>query len=255
MQNPGGVALESVFRARAVEGRAALVAYITAGFPDPTITPPALDALADGPTIQAASFRALEAGMSVAGCLALLSDFRARRDTPVVLFSYLNPILHYGPEKFARDAVVAGAQGVLLTDLPAGADPELEEVFRAAGLGVVRLLAPTTQPHRLPQVAEGSDGFLYYISRTGVTGARTSLREDLAQEVERIREAVALPVAVGFGVSTADQAGQVARMADGVVVGSALVKALELGGVDGMATLARDLRDGMDRATASLRPD
>jgi tryptophan synthase alpha chain len=256
--------LTEVFSRLASEGRTAHVAYLNAGFPDLETTGPALDALADagadvielgipfsdpladGPTIQAASFRALESGMTVAGCLRALKEFRERRSTPVVLFTYLNPVMHYGPARFAREAREAGAQGILLTDLPAGADPELEQVFRDAGLDVVRLLAPTTAPERLPAVVEGGGGFLYYISRTGVTGARSSMREGLLEEVKAVRERSSLPVAVGFGISTPQQAAEVSGAADGVVVGSALVKALEDGGVAGLSELVRSLRAAMD---------
>jgi tryptophan synthase alpha chain len=266
MSLSGSPSLESAFRARAEQGTAALVAYITAGFPHRSATGPALDALAeagvdvielgipfsdplaDGPTIQAASFRALEGGMTVEGCLEELRAFRARHTTPVVLFTYLNPVLHYGAEAFTRAAVAAGAQGILITDLPAGADPELESVFADGGLDVVRLLAPTTEAERVPEVATGGGGFLYYISRTGVTGARASLREDLAEEVRALRDRVDLPVAVGFGISTPEQAAEVAGVADGVVVGSALVKALDSGGVEALGDLAAGLRRGMDGA-------
>jgi tryptophan synthase alpha chain len=207
---------------------------------------PFSDPLADGPTIQRASFQALEAGMSVRGVLSLLRDFRKRHATPVVLFSYLNPIFRYGPDAFVRDAVDAGAQGILLTDLPAGADPELEGKIGSGGLDLIRLLAPTTRGPRIARVGEGGSGFLYYISRTGVTGARTELRETLAAEVEAIRSQVDLPVAVGFGISTPDQAAAVAAVADGVVVGSALTAALDREGVEGAVALARRLREGMD---------
>lgn len=246
------------------EGRAALVPYVTAGYPERDVTGPLLgaladagadilelgipfsDPLADGPTIQRASYRALEGKATVAGTLEILRAFRAERDTPVVLFTYLNPVLSYGIEAFSAAAADAGAQGLLLTDLPAGADPEAEAAVADAGLDLIRLVAPTTTPERLDAVARGATGFLYYISRTGVTGARASLREELGEEVRRLRERVELPVAVGFGISSPEQARAVAEVADGVVVGSALIDALDEGGVEGAAAFLKGLREGMD---------
>jgi tryptophan synthase alpha chain len=252
------------FQLRAHEGRSALVPYVTAGFPELVATVPLLvaladagadvlelgvpfsDPMADGPTIQASSFRALQNGVTVPGVLEMLRSFRARRDTPVVLFTYLNPVVSYGVERFCRDAAEAGADGLLLTDLPAGADPELEGAVGRAGLDLIRLLAPTTAPERMVRIAEGGAGFLYYISRTGVTGARQALRSELADEVARIRASVGLPVAVGFGISTPEQAAEVAKVADGVVVGSALVQVLEREGIEGAAAFTARLREAMD---------
>lgn len=246
------------------EGRSALIPYVTAGYPERDVTGPLLtaladagadilelgipfsDPLADGPTIQRASFRALEGKTTVAGTLELLRAFRAERDTPVVLFTYLNPVLRYGLEAFCGAAVEAGAQGLLLTDLPAGVDPDAEAAVADAGLDLIRLVAPTTTAERLDAVAASATGFLYYISRTGVTGARASLREELGDELRRLRERVELPVAVGFGISTPEQARAVAEVADGVVVGSALIDALDEGGVEGAAAFLKGLRAGMD---------
>jgi tryptophan synthase alpha chain len=253
-------------RARNEAGTAALIPYICAGYPDRDTSLrllvaaadagadvlelgiPFSDPLADGPTIQKATFDALEAGMTVRGALELLREFRALRDTPVVLFTYLNPVHHYGIDAFVADAAAAGAQGLLLTDLPAGADAGLEGAAARGGLALIRLLAPTTAPERIATVAEGGDGFLYYISRTGVTGARTELREALAREVDEIRARVSLPVAVGFGISTPDQAAAVAGAADGVVVGSALVDAVAEGGVEAGARFLASLRKALDGA-------
>jgi tryptophan synthase alpha chain len=165
----------------------------------------------------------------------------------VVLFTYLNPVVRMGVEKFTAQAREAGAQGILLTDLPAGADSEIEAQVKASGLDLIRLLAPTTPPERVPEVADGASGFLYYISRTGVTGARTELREGLAREVEALRKLVKLPIAVGFGISTPEQAAVVAGVADGVVVGSALVDAASKGGVEGATVFLHALREAMDR--------
>jgi tryptophan synthase alpha chain len=256
------------FAGRASAGQAALVPYITAGFPEMGSTDAALDALvaagadvielgipfsdplADGPTIQASSYRALQNGVNVGWVLDRLRAFRERHDTAVVLFTYLNPVVHYGVAEFCRDAKAAGADGLLLTDLPAGADPGLERTVQDSGLDLIRLLAPTTEIRRVPSVAEGGGGFLYYISRTGVTGASTELRGELSEEVGRIRDAVELPVAVGFGISTPEQAASVAGLADGVVVGSALIKVLEAEGPEGAGRFLAGLREAMDGAAA-----
>jgi len=241
------------------------VPYVTAGHPAPNGTVallraiadagadvlelgvPFSDPLADGPTIQRSSFASLSRGTTLPKVLEDLAAFRATRATPVVLFTYLNPVLRYGVDRFLGDAVEAGAQGLLVTDLPTGADPDLEDRIRASALDLIRLVAPTTPARRVPEVAAGGSGFLYYISRTGVTGARASLRESLGDEVGRIREAVSLPVAVGFGISTPEQAHTVAAVADGVVVGSALVQTLENEGIEAGAAFVAALRAGMDR--------
>jgi tryptophan synthase alpha chain len=211
---------------------------------------PFSDPLADGPTIQRSSFQALQGGMTTSGVLGLLSRFRASYSTPVVLFSYLNPIFRYGMERFLADATEAGADGLLLTDLPTGADAVLEEQIARSELDLIRLLAPTTPPERMASAVSGGSGFLYYISRTGVTGAQQELRGDLKAEVEEVRKAVSLPIAVGFGISTPDQARAVAQVADGVVVGSALINALDAGGVAHAVTFVSTLRVGMDRGKA-----
>ena len=259
-------AIGARFAARAAEGRAALVPYVTAGFPDPADTVPMREAaadagadglelgvpfsdpLADGPTIQRSSFLALQKGMTVDKVLDQLRRFRERRDTPVVLFTYLNPVLRRGLERFCREAGEAGADGILLTDLPVGTDPEMEGAVRRAGLDWIRLLAPTTPPERVAEVARHGSGFVYYISRTGVTGARRELRAELAAEIEALRAQVSLPIAVGFGISTPEQARAVAAVADGVVVGSALVARMESEGVKGAAAFLASLRHGMDEA-------
>jgi tryptophan synthase alpha chain len=256
--------LGQAFAQRGREGQAALVPYVTGGFPHAGATLPMLqalteagadvielgipfsDPLADGPTIQHSSFTALQGGTTVESVLRDLRAFRDDHSTPVVLFTYLNPVLRYGVEAFLADAEAAGAQGLLLTDLPAGADPDLEGRIRDSGLDLIRLLAPTTAPERVSEIAEGGEGFLYYISRTGVTGAQQALRGNLAAEVDAIRSAVSLPVAVGFGISTPAQARAVAEVADGVVVGSALVQKLGEEGVEAAAEFVASLRRGMD---------
>lgn len=252
--------ISTAFAARRAEGCAALVPYVTAGHPSRDATVPLLEALADagadvlelgipfsdpladGPTIQASSFASLANGTTVERVLADLAAFRARRDTPVVLFTYLNPVLRFGVDRFVRASVDAGASGLLLTDLPTGADPALESLLVDSPLDLIRLIAPTTPLERVPDVARGGSGFLYYISRTGVTGARTDLSDSLASEVEAIRAAVDLPVAVGFGISTPEQAAVVGGVADGVVVGSALVRRLAEDGIDAGAAFVASLR-------------
>jgi tryptophan synthase alpha chain len=214
---------------------------------------PFSDPLADGPTIQESTHRALDGGMTVAGTLEVLSTFRETSDAPVVLFSYVNPVFRYGLEAFLSDAVEAGAQGLLLTDVPTGADPEVEEAILDSPLDLIRLIAPTTAPDRIAVVAEGGQGFLYYISRTGVKGARADLSDSLASDLKRLRREVNLPLAVGFGISTPEQAALVAGIADGVVVGSALIKALDGGGISGVGTFLASLRAAMDEGHAEGR--
>ena len=259
--------IAEAFRRRKERGQAALVPYICEGYPSRgeslqlmhaaaeagadvlELGIPFSDPLADGPTIQRATFAALEAGMTVRGALDLVREFRRERDTPVVLFTYLNPVHHFGVVAFVAAARDAGAQGLLLTDLPAGADPELEGRVREAGLDLIPLLAPTTTAGRVREVVDGASGFVYYISRTGVTGARSELREELAREVQALRPQVELPIAVGFGISSPEQAAIVAGAADGVVVGSALIDAVTRGGIEAGSGFLRALRQAMDAGT------
>lgn len=259
-----GVGISERFAERASEGRRTLVPYVTCGFPSADASVEVLgalteagadvlelgipfsDPLADGPVIQDSTFRALEGGMTVSGVLDTLREFRGDSDTPVVLFGYVNPILRYGLDAFLSDAAEAGAQGLLLTDVPTGADPEIEQAILSSPLDFIRLIAPTTSADRLPSVAGSGQGFLYYISRTGVTGTQEDLSASLTDEVERLRAEVELPVAVGFGISTPEQAALVARVADGVVVGSAVIKALDRGGPEEAAAFVRSLRSAMD---------
>jgi tryptophan synthase alpha chain len=256
--------ISATFNARRSEGRAALVPYITAGYPSKDSTVEALvslaeagadvielgipfsDPLADGPTIQKSSFESLAGGTTVQSVLSDITIFRESHETPVVIFTYLNPVFSYGVGAFLSAAHEAGANGLLLTDLPTGADHDLERQIIDSPIDLIRLVAPTTPPERVAAVAEGGSGFLYYISRTGVTGARTELSSSLADEVAAVRSAVQLPVAVGFGISTPDQASEVARLADGVVVGSALVRILGEHGVKAGADFVAGLRAGMD---------
>lgn len=265
---PAG-AIGARFRRARAEGRAALVPYVTAGYPEPAATGdllrgldeagadvielgvPFSDPLADGPTIQRASQRALAAGIDVEAVLRSVREYTAGGACPIVLFSYLNPILRYGVERFVDDAVAAGAAGLLVTDLPLGADAGLESLLEAAPLDLVRLVAPTTPAGRARAIAARAQGFLYLVSRTGVTGARTELPPGLADRLRGLRAIAAAPVAVGFGISTPAQAAAVARAADGVVVGSALLDRIEAAGVAAGLALAAELRSALDEAGLS----
>lgn len=243
--------------------RAALVVYVTAGHPTIKASEqllrgladagadaievgvPFSDPMADGPVIQASSQRALENGMTFDKTLELIQ--RAAVGVPVVLFTYLNPVLAAGADALHR-AASAGANGLLVTDLPVGADPELEQRFAAGPLDFVRLVAPTTPTDRMARIAQNGSGFVYLISRLGVTGARAELPPDLPQTIARLREATSLPICAGFGISTPDQAVSVARLADGVVVGSAVVKAAGER-VQRAMMLVREMRAALDAAT------
>jgi len=256
-------AITRAFTDLRARGGTALVPYLTAGYPDPRASGEALriadeladvlevgvpfsDPLADGPTIQRSTFQALQQGMTLAGTLELIERCRLRR--PVVVFSYLNPILRYGLARFLDDAQGIGIAGLLLTDLPAGGDPAVELAVQRSPLDLIRLIAPTTRPERLAAAVKGAQGFVYLVARLGVTGASRSLAAGLAESIERVRGATRIPVAVGFGISTAEQARSVARLADGVVVGSALVDALGRDGVAGASRFLRELRAGLDPA-------
>jgi len=226
-------------------GELGLIAYITAG--DPSLGAsekivlaaaeagadlvelgvPFSDPVADGPTIQRASERALRAGTTLAGVLGLVRRLRAHTGVPLVLFSYFNPILQMGIEKFAEAAASAGADGVLATDLTPEESAGYRRVVRSRGLDTVFLAAPTSTDARLAQIASVSSGFLYLISRTGVTGARESLPEELPGLVRRIRKFASLPIAVGFGISLPTHVTVLGGIADAAVVGSALVAEVE----------------------------
>ncbi|MBM4193787.1 MAG: tryptophan synthase subunit alpha [Gemmatimonadetes bacterium] len=253
------------FAALRAEGRRALVCYVTAGHPSPVqsealirgiagagadvieVGVPFSDPVADGPTIQSSSFAALAAGMTFDGTLALAS--RARPGVPLVLFTYLNPLLAAGSDALDR-ARDAGFSGVLVTDLPVGADAERERRISGGPLDFVRLVAPTTPDDRMAIIGRHGSGFVYLISRLGVTGARADVPADVGAAVRRLRSACALPVCVGFGISTPAQAAEVARHADGVVVGSALVQAAGRS-VDEAVALVAAMRAAMDRAVAA----
>jgi tryptophan synthase alpha chain len=241
-------------------GKKALVCYVTAGHPDRNrsiellqglehegadvleVGVPFSDPIADGPVIQQSSQEALAAGMSLAGALDLVRD--ARLEIPVVLFTYLNPLIAAGPDVLA-DAHDAGVDGVLVTDLPVGADEEREAWLGASELAFIRLVAPTTPLERMKEIARNGSGFVYLISRLGVTGEASDLAVDLPDTAARLRSATQLPVCVGFGVSTPAHARAAARVADGIVVGSAIVRAASQRVADALI-LARSLRNALD---------
>ena len=228
------------------QGRAALVTFLTAGDPDTETSlailkalpdagadvielgMPFTDPMADGPAIQASSQRALKAGQNMTKTLAMIRSFRAADDTtPIVLMGYYNPIYIYGVEKFLVDAKAAGIDGLIVVDLPPEEDDELCLPALKAGLNFIRLATPTTDDKRLPAVLANTSGFVYYVSITGITGAATADPWAVTAAVGRIKRHTKLPVAVGFGVKTAEQARAIAQAADGVVVGSALIDALK----------------------------
>lgn len=241
-------------------GRKALVCYLTAGHPDYArsldlmkgledagadvieVGVPFSDPIADGPVIQQSSQESLALGMTLDRTLELVSA--ARLEIPVVLFSYLNPLIAAGDDVLIR-ARDAGVDGVLVTDLPVGADEERERWFGSSDLDYIRLVAPTTPLERMKEIARNGSGFVYLISRLGVTGAQSALASDLPETTARLRSATNLPVCVGFGVSDATQARAAAEMADGVVVGSAIVRAASED-IESAFTLTRSLRDGLD---------
>jgi len=226
-------------------GEKALVTFITAGDPDLTTTAsmlkvleeagadiielgiPFSDPMADGPTIQRASERALANGVTLKDILALVKQARQQVSVPIVLMGYSNPVYAYGWQRFTEDAVQAGVDGLLLVDLPPEEADELLPAAQAAGLEIIFLLTPTSDVTRIKRVSRSGSGYVYYVTVTGVTGTRQSVSDSLANELETVRRMIKLPVAAGFGISTPEQAAQVAAAADGVVVGSAIVKLFE----------------------------
>ena len=228
------------------EGRAGLVTFITAGDPDYATSlrileslpqagadivelgMPFSDPMADGPAIQASSARALHAGQTMVKTLAMVKSFRQKdKTTPIVLMGYYNPIYIYGVDRFLKDAVAAGVDGLIVVDMPPEEDAELRPPASAAGLNFIRLATPTTDARRMPAVLANTSGFVYYVSITGITGSAAPDVNDVYTQVRRIKKATDLPVVVGFGVKTGEQARAIAQGADGVVVGSALVNAIQ----------------------------
>ena len=238
----GGTRIARRFRALAQDGRAGLVTFVTAGDPDAATAAailaglpaagadlielgmPFSDPMADGPAIQASSQRALAAGQTMKKTLSMVADFRrGDADTPIVLMGYYNPIYIYGVDAFVTDAAHAGVDGLIVVDLPPEEDAELRLPAAGAGLDLIRLATPTSDDARLPRLMDGASGFVYYVSVTGITGTKSAAIDSVAEAVGRIRAGSPLPVAVGFGINTAEQAAAVARVADAAVVGSAIV--------------------------------
>lgn len=253
------------------KGHPALVCFVTAGDPTPAATPAILDALveggadvielgmpftdpmADGPAIQRANLRSLAAGTKTADILQMAADFRARHpDVPLVLMGYANPMITRGPEWFAAQAAKAGVDGVICVDIPPEEDGELGPALRSAGISPIRLATPTTDAARLPAVLDGSSGFLYYVSVAGITGKQSAALASIEEAVTRIKQTATIPVAVGFGVRTPEQAGPIAQVADGVVVGSALIDIIAEHG-DKAAGPVRDLVSALAHAVHNAR--
>lgn len=248
------------FAALAREGRAGFVAYVMAGDPDLAsglrilealasagadvieLGLPFSDPMADGPSIQRAANRALAVGVKLADVLSLVRAFRAANEaTPVVLMGYLNPLLSFGYDRFAREAATAGVDGAIIIDCPPEEADPLADALDGAGLDLIRLATPTTDAARLTAVARRTGGFVYYVAVAGVTGGKAANAAEVAPQVAAVRAATGLPVAVGFGIRTPEQARQIARVADAAVVGSALVEVVETahaGGEDPASAVA-----------------
>jgi tryptophan synthase alpha chain len=237
--------IAEAFKTLAGRGEKALITFITAGDPALDVTRdcilamerggadivelgvPFSDPMADGPTIQQSSERALQAGTTLPKILAMVKSVRSTSEIPLLLMGYYNPIFRYGTAQFVTDAAAAGLDGVLIVDLPPEEAQEFKNLASAVGIDLISLLTPTSDAERMKKVARQGSGFIYYVSVTGVTGARESVAVSVSEKVEEIRRLSPLPVAVGFGVSDPSQAARVAGMADGVVVGSAIVKLFE----------------------------
>lgn len=260
--------LTDKFDALKAQGKTAFVTYTMSGDPDPATSLeimrglpgagvdiielglPFTDPMADGPSIQKAALRALDAGQTLKGVLAMAADFRTGdQTTPIILMGYYNPIYSHGVPAFLADAKAAGIDGLIVVDLPPEEDDELCLPANEAGLHFIRLATPTTDDKRLPVVARNTSGFVYYVSITGITGAAEAEASAVAPEVERIRAVTGLPVCVGFGIKTPERAAEIAKVADGVVVGSAIVDRIGAGASkDDVLAFVKDLADGAHSA-------
>lgn len=237
--------IEKTFETLKEKGGAALVGFVTAGDPDRGISEniinamceggidilelgvPFSDPTADGPVIQRSSSRALRQGMTLSGVLEMVAGLRKKFAIPVIVFSYYNPILAYGNRRFYKDAVSAGADGVLVVDLPPEESDELTDLFDDAGFSLIRLVAPTTPKQRMGRIAASASGFIYLVSKTGVTGSDGLDATDINIHMDLLKSVTKLPVCVGFGISTPDDVARMAKMADGVVIGSAFERTIE----------------------------
>lgn len=254
--------IEEKFKILRDAGRKGFVGYLTAGDPDIEISEknirtaiecgvdvlelgvPFSDPTADGPTIQAASHRALASGMTVGGVLEMVKRIRSDCDVPVVLFGYANPMYRYGYEKICSDAAQAGVDGMLIVDLPFEESTELTQFLGKHDMHFIPLIAPTTPKERARGILTGAKGFVYYIMVAGVTGARDEIAVDIGSHVKDLRDCTDLPIAVGFGVSNGVQARQAVESADAVVVGSALIKAAQAGNLE---VLVKEIRTALDK--------
>ena len=252
------------------KGRPALVCFVTAGDgPTPAILDalveggadvielgmPFTDPMADGPAIQQANLRALAAGITTGAILKLAAEFRLRHpEVPLVLMGYANPMITRGPQWFADQCADAGVDGVICVDIPPEEDGELGPYLRDQGISLIRLATPTTDVARLPAVLDGSSGFLYYVSVAGITGKQSAALTSIEEAVTRIKQTAQIPVAVGFGVRTPEQAGPIARVADGVVVGSAFIDLIAQHGADAAGPV-RDLAAALAAAVHSSRKE
>ncbi len=251
--------LESRFVALRAEGRGGLITFVTAGDPNAELSDeilaglpaagadiielgmPFTDPMADGPAIELASGRALAGGQTMIKTLAMVSAFRkSDNETPIVLMGYYNPIYAYGPDEFAADAGKAGVDGLIIVDLPPEEEAEFSGPAREAGIDIVRLIAPTSTDARITTLIENASGFVYYVSVRGITGTSSAAVSDIASNVARIKKQTDLPVAVGFGIRTPDQAAEVAKVADATVVGTAIVDQVA-GGLDAAGNPSADL--------------
>ena len=261
--------LQSRFAELKQQNRAALVTFVTGGDPDYTTSlsilkglpaagadvielgMPFTDPMADGAAIQLANIRALAGHQDMVKTLQMVREFRAgNNDTPLVLMGYFNPIHHYGVPRFIEEAKAAGVDGLIVVDLPPEHNEDLCDPAQAAGLDFIRLTTPTTDDARLPTVLNGSSGFVYYVSVAGVTGAGAATLEHVEQAVTRLRRHTDLPISIGFGIRTPEHAATIARLADGVVVGSALIDQIANASspqqaIDGVLGLCRELADGV----------
>ena len=263
--------IDTTFAKLAAARRKALIAYLTAGDPDfdtslailrtacasgvdiIELGVPFSDPTCDGPVIQAASERALKSGMSLSKSIRLAAELRKARDTPIVLFSYYNPLFKYGLERVASEVAEAGVDGLLVVDLPPEEAGPLSTALAGKDIHLIRLAAPTSKPERIRMLADGAGGFLYLISRTGVTGTGGLDYADIAKHAAAVKAVCPHPVCIGFGISTGEDARALAPMADGIIVGSALVRliAQTTAGADLPALVAakiRELREGIDNA-------
>ena len=253
------------------EGDAAFIAYVSGGDPDMErslevvralaragadiieLGVPFSDPLADGVVNQMAAQRALDAGATFPKILDLVKEFRRESEVPVVLYTYMNPVYTYGFDRFHEDAAAAGVDGVLLLDLPPDEAARNAELIESKSLRHIRLIAPTTPAERIPELAKSGEGFIYYVSRAGVTGARSELSADIADQVAAIKQHTDLPVAVGFGISTPEQSAAVAAAADGVVVGSAIVQIVADHADSDAATLVKSLESFVKPLAAATK--